>query len=72
VIVESRKADIIAELKVRQKKQTTSTLLLIDAESCRMKCPDDCPDLLLSVVGLLNEGIIANVVPIGRCLIGLI
>lgn len=66
MIVKSRKADVIAELKEQQKNETTSTLLLIDAESCHMKRPDECPDLLLSVVRLLNEGLVTNVVPIGK------
>lgn len=59
---------MIAELKEQEKSETTSTLILIDAESCHMK-PDECPDLLLSIVGLLNEGLIRNVVPIGRAAI---
>lgn len=64
VVVHSRKADIIAELKEQQQNETTSTLLLIDAESCHMKSPENCPDLLLQTVHLLRQGILTNVVPI--------
>ncbi|KAI8378483.1 hypothetical protein BD560DRAFT_389492 [Blakeslea trispora] len=64
VIVKSRKAEVIAELKRQQHNETTSTLLLIDVESCHMSSWDECPDLLLNVVRLLREGLVANVVPI--------
>lgn len=42
--------------------------MLIDAESCRMSSPEECPDLLLTVVDLLKQGILTNVVPIGNVL----
>ncbi|KAL0140988.1 hypothetical protein V8B55DRAFT_1512084 [Mucor lusitanicus] len=64
VVVRSRKADIIAELKEQQQKETTSTLLLIDAEACHMKSSEDCPDLLLQIVHFLRQGLLTNVVPI--------
>ncbi|KAI9475414.1 MAG: hypothetical protein EXX96DRAFT_573225 [Benjaminiella poitrasii] len=64
VIVESRKTDVIADLKEQQKSETSSTLLLIDSESCYRRSSEDCPDLLLDVVQLLKEGFINNVVPI--------
>lgn len=41
-------------------------MLLIDAESCDTKTMDECPSLLLTVVDLLKEGFITNVVPIGK------
>ncbi|CAO0789477.1 unnamed protein product [Mucor circinelloides] len=64
VVVQSRKSDIIAELKEQQQNETTSTLLLIDAESCHMKSPEDCPDLLVQIVHFLRQGLLTNVVPI--------
>jgi len=66
VVVQSRKSDIIAELKEQQQNETTSTLLLIDAESCHMKSPEDCPDLLVQIVHFLRQGLLTNVVPIGK------
>lgn len=66
VIVKSTQGEIISELKEQQANETTSTLLLIDAESCHMNSISKCPDLLLTVVGLLKEGIISNVVPTGK------
>ncbi|CAO3614193.1 unnamed protein product [Mucor fragilis] len=66
VVVQTRKSDIIAELKMQQQNETTSTLLLIDAESCHMKSPEDCPDLLVQTVHLLRQGLLTNVVPIGK------
>ncbi|OAC97963.1 hypothetical protein MUCCIDRAFT_191379 [Mucor lusitanicus CBS 277.49] len=60
VVVRSRKADIIAELKEQQQKETTSTLLLIDAEACHMKSSEDCPDLLLQIVHFLRQGLLTN------------
>lgn len=68
VIVESNQSHVISELKEQQQNETTSTLLLIDAESCSFKYPDECPDLLLTVVRLLRHGLIHNVVPIGDLL----
>jgi hypothetical protein len=65
VIVKSVKADVITELKRQQENETTSTLLLIDVESCEMESPDECPDLLLTVVSLLQQKVITDVVPIG-------
>jgi hypothetical protein len=62
--VESNQSHVISELKEQQQNETTSTLLLIDAESCSFKYPDECPDLLLTVVRLLRHGLIHNVVPI--------
>ncbi|KAI7895327.1 uncharacterized protein EV154DRAFT_495633 [Mucor mucedo] len=64
VIVKSRQDEVLAELDAQQAKDKRSTLLLIDAESCRMPSPDDCPDLLLTVVRLLMQDAIRNVVPI--------
>ncbi|KAI8889731.1 HD-domain/PDEase-like protein [Backusella circina FSU 941] len=64
VIVKSVKADVITELKRQQENETTSTLLLIDVESCAMELPDECPDLLLTVVSLLQQKVITDVVPI--------
>ncbi|KAI8645637.1 hypothetical protein BD408DRAFT_411288 [Parasitella parasitica] len=64
VVVHSRKSDIIAELKKQQQNETTSTLLLIDAESCDMKFADECPDLLIQIVHFLRQGLLSNVVPI--------
>lgn len=66
VIVKSRQDEVLAELDAQQAKDKRSTLLLIDAESCRMPSPDDCPDLLLTVVRLLMQDAIRNVVPIGN------
>jgi hypothetical protein len=63
--VKAVKADVIAELKRQQENETTSTLLLIDVESCEMDSPDECPDLLLTVVSLLQQNLITDVVPIG-------
>jgi hypothetical protein len=40
--------------------------LLIDAESCSFTYPDECPELLVTVVNLLKQGLIHNVVPIGK------
>ncbi|CEP15107.1 hypothetical protein [Parasitella parasitica] len=64
VIVQSRKSDIIAELKEQRRNESTSTLLLIDAESCDMKLSDECPDLLIQIVHFLRQGLLSNVVPI--------
>lgn len=66
VIVESKQANVISELREQQQNETTSTLLLIDAESCTFKYPDECPDLLLTVVRSLKQGLIHNVVPISK------
>jgi hypothetical protein len=62
----SRKSDIIVELKEQQQNETKSTLLLIDAESCNTKSHEDCPDLLLQTVQFLRQGLLTNVVPIGK------
>jgi hypothetical protein len=66
VIVKSTQGEIISELKAQQANETTSTLLLIDAESCHMHSPTTYPDLLLTVVGLLKQGLLTNVVPISK------
>lgn len=68
MVVKSTRDEILEELKVQQDNETTSTLLLIDAESCQEHSPEECPDLLLTVVGLLKQGILTNVVPIGNVL----
>ncbi|GAA5801576.1 hypothetical protein HPULCUR_007024 [Helicostylum pulchrum] len=57
----STESQVISQLK---QHSTTSTLLLIDAESCHTKTIEECPPLLLTVVGLLKQGLITNVVPI--------
>lgn len=59
VIVKKDKREVIKELKSQQEHPI---LLLMDAESCEIK--DDCPDLLVTVVSLLREGLIQDVVPI--------
>lgn len=66
MIVKNRQDEVLAELDLQQQKDKRSTLLLIDAESCQMPSPDDCPDLLLTVVRLLIQDAIRNVVPIGK------
>ncbi|KAI9350368.1 hypothetical protein BD770DRAFT_394272 [Pilaira anomala] len=63
VNVKSTESQVISQLKQSNEK-TSSTLLLIDAESCDTKTMDECPSLLLTVVDLLKEGFITNVVPI--------
>ncbi|GAA5814327.1 hypothetical protein MFLAVUS_007821 [Mucor flavus] len=61
VIVKSTESQVISQLK---QHSTTSTLLLIDAESCHTKTMEECPPLLLTIVDLLKQGLITNVVPI--------
>lgn len=63
VIVKSTESQVISQLK---QHSTTSTLLLIDAESCHTKTMEECPPLLLTIVDLLKQGLITNVVPIGK------
>lgn len=68
MVVKSTRDEILEELKNQQDNETTSTLLLIDAESCQESSPKECPDLLLTIVELLKQGILTNVVPIGNVL----
>ncbi|KAI9276232.1 hypothetical protein BY458DRAFT_506050 [Sporodiniella umbellata] len=60
VIIEKDKERIFRLLL--DKPRESLTVVLIDAESCEMM--RDCPDMLLSVVEMLKEGRIQNVVPI--------
>jgi hypothetical protein len=64
VIIESKESNVISILREQQKNEIISTILLIDAESCTYKYPEECPEILKTIVNLLREGLLFNVVPV--------
>lgn len=66
MIIESKESNVISILREQQKNEIISTILLIDAESCTYKYPEECPEILKTIVNLLREGLLFNVVPVGK------